>query len=366
MTALRQLASVLGATLLIEEHDDLVATVARVVRERGSTYIMVGESLPRRGLARLREPLPQRLMRATPPGVDVRIVAHRGRKEEERVNRALPRRPRPVPRPRRRLPDRPLARGPPLRALPRRSTRSSCPSPGPRSPAARSTRRCGWPGRERDPDARLPGGGAEELPLECSIPKEAAKAMPMLEAIEQRASAQGVPVDARIERGRSYRHALARLLERESFDRVVVPATADAAPASPATTSSGCCEGPGRGIDPPPGPEDKLIVTGGDNGAQRLASSGRLAGQRSSGNADDCPYYQTGAEQRQDDSAPQCQEADGRGAEQRELPALAQGGGRRDRRAEDRADRRRVRRRRGSRGRGRCRVGARSGRRREG
>jgi two-component system sensor histidine kinase KdpD len=82
--ALRQLASVLGATLLIEEHDDLVAAVARVVRERGSTYIMVGESEPPRGFARLREPLPQRLMRATPPGVDVRIVAHRGLKEEEK------------------------------------------------------------------------------------------------------------------------------------------------------------------------------------------------------------------------------------------------------------------------------------------
>jgi two-component system, OmpR family, sensor histidine kinase KdpD len=77
VTALRQLASVLGATLLIEEHDDLVAAVARVVRERGSTYIMVGESKPRRGFARLREPLPQRLMEATPPGVDVRIVAFR-------------------------------------------------------------------------------------------------------------------------------------------------------------------------------------------------------------------------------------------------------------------------------------------------
>jgi two-component system, OmpR family, sensor histidine kinase KdpD len=82
VTALRQLASVLGATLLIEEHDDVVATAARVVRERGSTYIMVGESLPRRGLARLREPFPQKLMTATPPGVDVRIVAHRGPREE--------------------------------------------------------------------------------------------------------------------------------------------------------------------------------------------------------------------------------------------------------------------------------------------
>jgi two-component system sensor histidine kinase KdpD len=83
VTALRRLASVLGATLLIEEHDDVVAATARVVRERGSTYIMVGEAPPPRGLARLREPLPQRLMRATPPGVDVRIVAHRGLKDED-------------------------------------------------------------------------------------------------------------------------------------------------------------------------------------------------------------------------------------------------------------------------------------------
>lgn len=66
----------------------------------------------------------------------------------------------------------------------------------------------------------------KRLPLECAIPKEADRAMSMLEAIEQRASAQDVPVDARIERGRSYRHALARLLNEETFDRVVVSATA--------------------------------------------------------------------------------------------------------------------------------------------
>jgi two-component system sensor histidine kinase KdpD len=83
VTALRRLASVLGATFLIEEHDDVVVGTARVARERGSTYIMVGESPPPRGFARLREPLPQRLMRATPPGVDVRIVAHRGLRDEE-------------------------------------------------------------------------------------------------------------------------------------------------------------------------------------------------------------------------------------------------------------------------------------------
>jgi two-component system, OmpR family, sensor histidine kinase KdpD len=82
VTALRHLASVLGADFLVEENDSLVAGAAGVARERGTTYIMVGESLPRRGLARLREPLPQRLMEATPPGVDVRIVAHRGARED--------------------------------------------------------------------------------------------------------------------------------------------------------------------------------------------------------------------------------------------------------------------------------------------
>ena len=64
----------------------------------------------------------------------------------------------------------------------------------------------------------------KQLPLDCSIPAEAAKAMPILEAIEQRATSQDVAVDSRIERGRSYRHALRRLLEDEEFERVVVPA----------------------------------------------------------------------------------------------------------------------------------------------
>jgi nucleotide-binding universal stress UspA family protein len=66
-----------------------------------------------------------------------------------------------------------------------------------------------------------------QLPLGCPLPKEAAAAMAMLEAIEQRAAAQEVEVDARIERGRTYRHALERLLDEEAFDRVVVPAQAN-------------------------------------------------------------------------------------------------------------------------------------------
>jgi hypothetical protein len=46
--------------------------------------------------------------------------------------------------------------------------------------------------------------------------------MPLLEAIEQRLSAQGIPVDARVSRGRSYRDALRNLLEQEHFDRIIV------------------------------------------------------------------------------------------------------------------------------------------------
>jgi two-component system sensor histidine kinase KdpD len=77
--ALRQLASVLGAELLVAEGDDVGATTARVAAERGSTYVLLGASRPARGLARLREPLPQRIVRLA-PGVDVRIVADRSRR----------------------------------------------------------------------------------------------------------------------------------------------------------------------------------------------------------------------------------------------------------------------------------------------
>jgi len=76
LAALRQLVSVLGARLFEEESDDLPAAIVDVAKRRSSTYILVGRSRPARGLARLRTPLPQRLMAAL-PGVDVRIVADR-------------------------------------------------------------------------------------------------------------------------------------------------------------------------------------------------------------------------------------------------------------------------------------------------
>jgi two-component system sensor histidine kinase KdpD len=81
LAALRQLASLLGAHLIVEESDNVPATVSEIARSRGSTYILMGASRPARGIARLRTPLPQQLIEQL-PGVDVRIVADRARRSE--------------------------------------------------------------------------------------------------------------------------------------------------------------------------------------------------------------------------------------------------------------------------------------------
>ncbi len=57
--------------------------------------------------------------------------------------------------------------------------------------------------------------------LETPLKREAESALPLLDAVEQRAATMGVTVDSRIERGRTVRHALRLLMENESFDRVV-------------------------------------------------------------------------------------------------------------------------------------------------
>ncbi len=67
----------------------------------------------------------------------------------------------------------------------------------------------------------LSSGLAGPLQGECVV------ALPPLEAVEQRAERFGVTVDSRIERGRNYRHALRRLLERERYDRIVLAATSE-------------------------------------------------------------------------------------------------------------------------------------------
>jgi hypothetical protein len=63
------------------------------------------------------------------------------------------------------------------------------------------------------------------LPLDAAVPAQCSLGMPVLEAIEQAAAAVDVAVDARIARGRTYRHALELLLAEEPVDRVIVPTT---------------------------------------------------------------------------------------------------------------------------------------------
>ena len=62
------------------------------------------------------------------------------------------------------------------------------------------------------------------LPIESALPRQASIALPCLEAIEQRATNQGIAVDSRIERGRTFRHAMRSLMEHEDFDQIVVSA----------------------------------------------------------------------------------------------------------------------------------------------
>jgi two-component system sensor histidine kinase KdpD len=83
LAALRRLVSVLGAHLIVEEDDDIATATARVAKDRGSTYVLMGAPKPRNAWRRLTSPaLPFRLLRAL-PGIDLRIVADRTRREEE-------------------------------------------------------------------------------------------------------------------------------------------------------------------------------------------------------------------------------------------------------------------------------------------
>jgi hypothetical protein len=67
------------------------------------------------------------------------------------------------------------------------------------------------------------------VPLEydvgAALKEQVEVAMPLLEAVEHAALRAGVPVDARIEKGRTLTHALRLLWQAERFDRIVAPAT---------------------------------------------------------------------------------------------------------------------------------------------
>jgi two-component system, OmpR family, sensor histidine kinase KdpD len=82
LDALRRLASVLGAHLLIEHGDDIALVTQQVAQERGTTYVLMGTPKKRGRWARMMRPaLPFRLLRLL-PGIDLRIVADRSQRVE--------------------------------------------------------------------------------------------------------------------------------------------------------------------------------------------------------------------------------------------------------------------------------------------
>jgi two-component system sensor histidine kinase KdpD len=84
LDALRRLATVLGAHLIVEAGDDIAETVRRVATDRKTTYVLMGTPKPRNPLRRLLAPaLPYRLLSLL-PGVDLRIVADRTRRTQEK------------------------------------------------------------------------------------------------------------------------------------------------------------------------------------------------------------------------------------------------------------------------------------------
>jgi hypothetical protein len=64
-----------------------------------------------------------------------------------------------------------------------------------------------------------------QYPEDSPQKEQVAVALPLLEAVELAALRAGVPVDARIEKGRSLTHSLRRLWEVERFERIVAPAS---------------------------------------------------------------------------------------------------------------------------------------------
>ena len=82
LEALRRLAAVLGAHLLVERGDDVALVTQRVAQERGTTYVLMGTPGERSALSRLRgNSLPTRLLRLL-PGRDLRIIADRSQRPE--------------------------------------------------------------------------------------------------------------------------------------------------------------------------------------------------------------------------------------------------------------------------------------------
>jgi two-component system sensor histidine kinase KdpD len=81
--AVRRLASVLGAHVLVEEGEPMIDVITRVAQDRGTTYILMGTPPPRSGWQRLTRPsLLFQILNAL-PGVDLRGAAARPQRPQE-------------------------------------------------------------------------------------------------------------------------------------------------------------------------------------------------------------------------------------------------------------------------------------------
>jgi hypothetical protein len=123
------------------------------------------------------------------------------------------------------------------------------------------------------------------LPLDTPLTRQSGPALSLQEAIEQRAAAFGVAVDARIECGRTYRHGLRETIARERCSRLVVAAGRAGEPgfapediawlmdnASGEVVVLRAWGGPPRVTTEPPAPDRP------GPGAEGLAPTGEIAG----------------------------------------------------------------------------------------
>jgi nucleotide-binding universal stress UspA family protein len=119
------------------------------------------------------------------------------------------------------------------------------------------------------------------LPLDSPLPRQAAVCISLQEAIEQRAAAFGVPVDARVERGRTYRHALRRTIANERYTRIVIAAASDGGHGfGPDDVAWLLGHAPGEIVVLRPGAEDRLVPAAPHPRRRRAVSERRASRAR--------------------------------------------------------------------------------------
>ena len=100
------------------------------------------------------------------------------------------------------------------------------------------------------------------LPLDAALPRQVGQALPVMEAVEQRASRHGIPTDCRVSHGRSRRDALSRLVAEEQVDRIIVAARRNGDPGFTQEEIAWLLvSAPAEVVVLRPGPDDHRVVT---------------------------------------------------------------------------------------------------------